>query len=795
MSIGAYLYQLTVDSTGVTAAQQIGTGIGGSTLQYDNGRLYVPNGVVFSATSGAQLGQFSTLNSYSTTLGATVGPIFSDSALNRVWIAPMNYDASTGQVLAFDSTTFNPVASITVAGFSTSGYPSGPADLIRWGQNGLAFHTQSQLYVLHGPIVKDISDAPADLAVSVSAPATTTTGSTLTWTVKVENRGPGNAQGITLHSLLPQSVIAGTVEPSQGSCNGPGEFYCDLGSLAPGDAATVKVSVTPSTAATAQLTATVDSVSYDPVSSNDQASATTAITGSDYNPAPTITQLSPALIPAGSGAFVLTVDGMGFTADSTVLWNGQQLPTTYLSSGQLTADVDASLVANLGWSSISVSTPTPGGGESAAFAVSIYQVLDVPATALAYDPFTRKLYATVPSSATNMTGNSIVAIDPARGNVGTPINAGSEPNLLSETSDGNYFYIGLSGAKSLGRFDLQTQSVDATIPIPAGSPVGVGSGAAIAIATVPGSDTSLAIEEDSFDGIGILDISGRTGSFRKNSTFGYAGDNPVFVDASHFYAYDSYTSGAEFYRYSIDGSGVENIDSTTLQGMGGFGGKFAVDRGWVYGVGGGILNPTTTPPSQIAVLPFGSSSTGNSNTGASVVPYGAESKCFNVVTNFLSNGAAWLERFDTQRFTLDAQLPLPGIAAAAMAGVRWGQDGLAFILPGSQNASSPASIFLIQGPFVLPAEAETHAAPSLSKTDQDTITAGTGNLMLTITGSGFLPGATVLWNDSWRTTTWVDSTHLSVAIPASDVQKAAGITVSARNPGSDTSNSLAITVQ
>jgi hypothetical protein len=52
-------------------------------------------------------------------------------------------------------------------------------------------------------------------------------------------------------------------------------------------------------------------------------------------------------------------------------------------------------------------------------------------------------------------------------------------------------------------------------------------------------------------GIGILDISGSTGTFRNKLTQIYAGDNPVFSDATHFYAYDSETSGAEFYRYSI----------------------------------------------------------------------------------------------------------------------------------------------------------------------------------------------------------------------------------------------------
>jgi uncharacterized repeat protein (TIGR01451 family) len=599
-AIGGYLYQLTVDSTGVTASKQIGTGTGGSTLQYDNGKLFVPTGIVFSATTGAQLGQFSTSSSNGTsTPSPAAGPIFSDSSLNRAWIVANSFGNPSGQLLAFDETTYDPVGSVAVTGIGTNSSSfssSNLADLIRWGQNGLAFHTQNQLYVLQGPIVKDTSGSPADIAVSMQAPTSATTGSMLSYTIVVQNMGPSSAQGVTLSFILPQAVIFGSTQTTQGTCTGPGEFSCDLGTLASGSSATVTVNVTPSEAATLQLTATVASVSYDPVSSNNQASASTVVSGAAFNPSPVATQLSPNLIQAGSNSFVLTVDGAGFTAGSAILWNGTALTTTMLSNGQLTATVDASLIKQLGWSMVSVSTPSPGGGTSAPLPFTIYQLVNVPANAIAYDPFTQKLYAVLPSTSTTLSGNSIVAIDPTTGSVGTPINVGSEPNLLSETSDGNYFYIGLNGAKSLGRFNLLSQSLDLTVQLPSNTTPGSGTTAAASIATVPGSDTGLAVEVNSYGGIGILDISGSTGTFRSNFSGIYAGDNPVFADATHFYAYDSYTSGAEFYRYSLDANGAELIDGTTLLGMGGYGGKIAVDGGLVYGSAGGIINPATTPP-------------------------------------------------------------------------------------------------------------------------------------------------------------------------------------------------------
>jgi hypothetical protein len=313
---------------------------------------------------------------------------------------------------------------------------------------------------------------------------------------------------------------------------------------------------------------------------------------------------------------------------------------------------------------------------------------------------------------------------------------------------------------------------------------------------VPGSDTSLAVEDDSFNGIGILDISGSTGTFRSKSGFGYSGDNPVFVDPTHFYAYDAYTTGAEFYRYSVDSNGAELIDGTTLDGMGGFGGMLAVDGGLVYGSGGGIINPATTPPSQVAVLPLGSGPYGAGLYGGGVVPYAAESKSFNIGVNAAGTAMSFLDRFDTQHFTLEDQIQFPTSNISSVSGTRWAQDGLAYIIPANSSLNSqPSQIFLIRGPFVLPAEAASHAAPTLSSTDQSTITAGSGNPTITVTGSGFLPGATVLWNNSPRTTNYVDHSHVTVAISASDVKSAATDSLSCQNPGSGTSNVIDVNVQ
>lgn len=49
----------------------------------------------------------------------------------------------------------------------------------------------------------------------------------------------------------------------------------------------------------------------------------------------------PAVVTPGSPGFTLTVNGFGFTPQSTLNWNGSSRPTTFVSSSQLTATISA----------------------------------------------------------------------------------------------------------------------------------------------------------------------------------------------------------------------------------------------------------------------------------------------------------------------------------------------------------------------------------------------------------------------------------------------------------------------
>jgi uncharacterized protein (TIGR03437 family) len=91
------------------------------------------------------------------------------------------------------------------------------------------------------------------------------------------------------------------------------------------------------------------------------------------SPVPVLNSISPTSVSAGVAAFALTANGSGFVSTSKVRWNGQDLVTAFISSTQLTAQVTADLVASGGTAQVTVFTPTPGGGTSAARTFTINQ--------------------------------------------------------------------------------------------------------------------------------------------------------------------------------------------------------------------------------------------------------------------------------------------------------------------------------------------------------------------------------------------------------------------------------------
>lgn len=101
----------------------------------------------------------------------------------------------------------------------------------------------------------------------------------------------------------------------------------------------------------------------------------------DSNPAPTIAALSPSSVLVdytGLTGFTLTVTGSNFVSLSTVEWNGSPRQTELVSSTEVQAQINFSDVQNAGTATVSVSTPSPGGGTSNALTFTIANSYSLP---------------------------------------------------------------------------------------------------------------------------------------------------------------------------------------------------------------------------------------------------------------------------------------------------------------------------------------------------------------------------------------------------------------------------------
>lgn len=131
--------------------------------------------------------------------------------------------------------------------------------------------------------------APAgstDLSIAkTDSPDPVNVGSTLTYTIQVQNLGPNAASGVTVTDQLPKGVDFVSAIATSGQCAHKGKkVTCDLGPLsAPtidyGSPPTVTISVIPRQVGTINNTASVKGGQKDPVASNNKATATTRVIG------------------------------------------------------------------------------------------------------------------------------------------------------------------------------------------------------------------------------------------------------------------------------------------------------------------------------------------------------------------------------------------------------------------------------------------------------------------------------------------------------------------------------------
>jgi hypothetical protein len=97
------------------------------------------------------------------------------------------------------------------------------------------------------------------------------------------------------------------------------------------------------------------------------------------NPLPFLNQpVYPSSVSPGGSSFTLTARGSSFVSGATISVNGTALSTTFVSVGELTATVPASVIANPSTVSVTVTNGPPGGGTSNIVYLTVTNAISTP---------------------------------------------------------------------------------------------------------------------------------------------------------------------------------------------------------------------------------------------------------------------------------------------------------------------------------------------------------------------------------------------------------------------------------
>jgi hypothetical protein len=153
-------HRMTVNNSGVQVTGTVVNPFLAHDIRYDNGLIYTNRGQVFNPETGALVGSYPGI-----TLGDT-SLVLPDSATGTVFFVVKQFNGS-GTVYVFNQSSFNLIGFLDFPGISGN-----IGSLIRWGTNGLAFRTTSnipsqgnQLFIIQLP--------PSLTATSIPTPTPT----------------------------------------------------------------------------------------------------------------------------------------------------------------------------------------------------------------------------------------------------------------------------------------------------------------------------------------------------------------------------------------------------------------------------------------------------------------------------------------------------------------------------------------------------------------------------------------------------------------------------------------------
>ncbi|MCC7173981.1 MAG: IPT/TIG domain-containing protein, partial [Bryobacterales bacterium] len=482
------------------------------------------------------------------------------------------------------------------------------------------------------------------------------------------------------------------------------------------------------------------------------------------SPAPAISSLAPGSVIAGGAAFSLTVTGGNFVANSVVRWNGAERATTYVSASELRATIPAADIAAPGSALVSVFTPAPGGGASAALTLAITNPQAAPAGVLL--------------AAYNMDEGGGAVLHDRSGNA----NDGSLLNGVAWTTGRYGTAISLDGVNDYVQMPnspaLELSGKNLTLEFWANVQSG-GTAWDYVILNKPWNSGQMNYPYYQY-GVEFYGSS-REFVFFFGGAFGYREFRmAASYDTWHHVAFTYDGSNVRGYLNGVQRFSTPETESLTVRGTNlllgvdgqlqqPFKGRLDDLRIYSRALSAAEIQADMNTPVASAGAPAITGFSPTSGPAGTVVTISGSG--FTGATAVRFNGV------NAQAFTVVSDSEITATVPAAA-----GTGAVSVVAPGGTVQSAGVFTFV--------------TAPAIGSLSPSQATAGGASFVLTVTGENFVPSSVVRWNGADRGTTFVSGTQLQASIPASDITTAGAALVSVHTPtaGGGTSGTLVFTI-
>ena len=439
---------------------------------------------------------------------------------------------------------------------------------------------------------------------------------------------------------------------------------------------------------------------------------------------PTLTTLTPSNATAGGGLFTLTLDGTNFTASSVVRWDGSDRPTTLVNSTRLTAQITAADIQSGGTFPVVVNNP----GTVNATSGSLNFAVNNPSPQI-----TSIAPATAIAGAAAFTltinGSGFVPASIVRFNGDLPANE-KTPVFVSSTQ----LTVGITAAEiaAAGTFPVKIFNsvpgggVSTAVNLTVNNPAPTVTSLSPATVTSGSADLALTVNGTNFNSASVVRING----FGRTTTFVSATQVTTQITAAELAA--AGTISVSVFN-PLPGGGASSLLNLQINNA-----APTITT----------ISPTSKSTGDAA---FTLTVNGSNFNAGSVVRVNTQ----NRVTSYVSA---------TQ---LQAQILASDIATA-------GSANISVFNPAPGGGTSSAITLVIN-----------NALPVITGISPATAIVGGSAFTLTVSGTGFISGSIIRFNNADRTTTFVSSTQLTTQIAAADIAATgtANITVFTPTPG------------